>query len=44
MSMTVAELLADKAKQSPNSLLFTVEPEVPVADAVALMTEKPSAR
>jgi CBS domain-containing protein len=40
MSMTVAELLADKAKQSPNSLLFTVEPEVPVADAVALMTEK----
>lgn len=40
MSMTVAELLADKAKQVPASTLFTVGPEVGVADAVALMTEK----
>lgn len=40
MSMTVAELLADKAKQSPGGALFTVDPEVGVADAVAMMTEK----
>jgi CBS domain-containing protein len=40
MSMTVAELLADKAKQSPNATLFTVGLEVGVADAVALMNEK----
>jgi CBS domain-containing protein len=40
MSMTVAELLADKAKQTPNAKLFTVEPEVLVAEAVAMMTEK----
>lgn len=40
MSMTVSELLADKAKQSPNATLFTLGPEVGVAEAVALMTEK----
>jgi CBS domain-containing protein len=40
MSMTVSELLADKAKQAPSSTLFTVEPEVGVAEAVALMNEK----
>lgn len=40
MSMTVAELLADKAKQVSASTLFTVGPEFGVADAVALMTEK----
>jgi CBS domain-containing protein len=40
MSMTVAELLADKARQSPNGVLFTVNPEVGVADAVAMMNEK----
>ncbi len=40
MSMSVAELLADKARQSPASTLFTVGPEVGVAEAVALMNEK----
>jgi CBS domain-containing protein len=40
MSMSVAELLADKARQSPNATLFTIGPEVAVADAVAMMNEK----
>lgn len=40
MSMTVAELLADKARQSPNATLFTIKPEAGVAEAVALMNEK----
>ena len=40
MSMTVSELLSDKAKQASNATLFTVGPEVGVAEAVALMTEK----
>ncbi len=40
MGMTVAELLADKAKQSPNATLYTLGPEISVADAVAMMTEK----
>jgi CBS domain-containing protein len=40
MSMTVSELLADKAKQSPSATLFMVGPEVGVEEAIALMTEK----
>ncbi|MCA3003170.1 MAG: CBS domain-containing protein [Burkholderiales bacterium] len=40
MSMTVSELLADKAKQSPSATLFMVGPEVGVEQAIALMTEK----
>ncbi|MCE2991022.1 MAG: CBS domain-containing protein [Burkholderiales bacterium] len=40
MSMTVSELLADKARQSPNSTLFTISPLAGVAEAVALMNEK----
>jgi CBS domain-containing protein len=40
MSMTVSELLADKASQAPNATLFTLGPEVGVEEAVALMTEK----
>ena len=39
MSMTVAELLQDKAKQSPNSTLFSIGPDVLVAEAVALMVK-----
>ena len=30
MSMTVSELLADKASQAPNATLFTLGPEVGV--------------
>jgi CBS domain-containing protein len=37
MSITVAELLQDKARQSPGSILFSVSPEAPTADAVAMM-------
>jgi CBS domain-containing protein len=40
MSMTVAELLADKARQSPNATLFTVAPDTGVAEAVSLMIDK----
>lgn len=40
MSMTVSELLSDKAKQAPASTLYSVGPDVGVADAVALMTDK----
>lgn len=40
MSMTVSELLSDKAKQSPSATLFMVGPEVGVEQAIALMTEK----
>ncbi len=40
MSMTVAELLVDKAKQSPDATLFSVAPDMGVADAIALMIEK----
>jgi CBS domain-containing protein len=40
MSMTVSELLADKARQSPNATLFTISPDAGVAEAVALMNEK----
>ena len=40
MSMTVAELLRDKAKQSPNATLFTIAPNANVTDAVALMVAK----
>ncbi|MFM7459513.1 MAG: CBS domain-containing protein [Burkholderiales bacterium] len=40
MSMTVSELLADKAKQAPGAMLYMVGPEAGVEEAVALMTEK----
>ena len=40
MNATVAELLQDKLKQNPDARLFTVGPEVGVAEAVALMNEK----
>jgi CBS domain-containing protein len=40
MSMTVSELLADKAKQAPNATLYSVGPEVGVSEAVALMNDK----
>ncbi len=42
MSMSVAEVLTDKAKQSPTSgaTLFTIAPDKGVAEAVALMDEK----
>lgn len=36
---TVAELLKDKANQSPNRRLFSVGPEVLVSEAVALMVK-----
>lgn len=36
---TVAELLKDKAQQSPHGRLFSVGPDVLVADAVALMVK-----
>jgi predicted transcriptional regulator len=37
MSITVADLLQDKAKQSPNSTLFSIGPDTPVAEAVSAM-------
>jgi len=37
MSMTVAEILRDKARQSPDATLFTIEPTANVTEAVALM-------
>ena len=37
MSITVAEMLKDKARQSVGSILFSVTPEAPTADAVAMM-------
>ena len=37
MSITVAELLQDKARQAPTDTLFSVTPEEPVAAAVATM-------
>jgi len=37
MSITVAELLKDKARQSVGGILFSVTPEAPTADAVAMM-------
>lgn len=40
MSMTVSELLADKARQAPDSTLYTIGPEVGVGQAVTLMTDK----
>jgi CBS domain-containing protein len=40
MSMTVSELLNDKAKQSPNATLFTLGPAAGIAEAVALMNNK----
>ncbi len=40
MSMTVAELLSDKAKQSPDATLFTIAPNALVTEAVALMVAK----
>ncbi len=40
MSMTVAELLADKAKQSPDTTLVTVGADTAVSQAIATMSEK----
>lgn len=37
MSITVAELLQDKARQSPAGILFSIAPEAPTADAIAMM-------
>ena len=37
MSITVAELLQDKARQSPASVLFSVAPDAPTSEAVAMM-------
>ena len=39
MSATVAELLKDKARQAPDSTLYSVEPDMLVADAVCLMVK-----
>ena len=38
--ITVAELLADKAKQSGSNMLFSLAATAPVAEAVALMATK----
>ena len=40
MSMTVAELLKDKAQQSPGSTLYSIAPEAMAAAAVSLMVQK----
>ena len=40
MSMTVAELLKDKAQQVPGSSLYSIAPDAPVAAAVSLMVQK----
>lgn len=40
MTMTVSELLADKAEQAPHSTLYALGPDAGIADAVALMTDK----
>ena len=37
MSITVAELLQDKARQSPASVLFSGAPDAPTSEAVAMM-------
>ena len=37
MSITVAELLQDKARQSPAGILFSVTPDEPISAAVAAM-------
>lgn len=37
MSITVAELLQDKARQSPGSIIFSVAPDAPTSDAVTMM-------
>lgn len=39
MSATVAELLKDKARQSPDSTLYSVGPDMLVADAVNMMVK-----
>ncbi len=40
MTMTVAELLKDKALQVPGGALFSIAPDAPVAAAVKLMVQK----
>jgi CBS domain-containing protein len=40
MTMTVAELLRDKALQAPGSALVSISPEAPISDAVTLMVQK----
>jgi len=37
MSVTVAELLADKARQSPSNTLLSIAPDAPVSEAVNMM-------
>jgi CBS domain-containing protein len=37
MTITVAELLQDKARQSPAGILFSVPPDAPVSVAVTMM-------
>jgi CBS domain-containing protein len=37
MTITVAELLQDKARQSPAGILFSVPPDAPVSAAVTMM-------
>lgn len=39
MTVTVAELLQDKARQSPANTLLSLGPDTPVADAVAMMVK-----
>ncbi len=39
MSVTVAELLQDKARQSPSNTLLSMSPDAPVSDAVELMVK-----
>ncbi len=39
MSVTVAELLQDKARQSPSGMLLSMPPDAPVSDAVDLMVK-----
>ncbi len=40
MSMTVSELLTDKAKQAPAATLFSIGSDAGLAEAVAFMNEK----
>lgn len=39
-TVTVAELLADKAKQSGSTTLYSLPPSAPVADAITMMATK----
>jgi CBS domain-containing protein len=37
MTITIAEILKDKAQQSPGTALFSLPPTAPISDAVAMM-------